>query len=60
MGHKSKDSGAKIVHSIYNQLPAFTDIFDEETFYIFFSCLVCSAVVVVIILSRFVTIKAVD
>lgn len=60
MGSKSGESSAKIVHTIYDQLPSFTDIFDEETFYIFVGCFVCSTILVAFILSRFITIKAVD
>lgn len=60
MGSNSGESRAKIVHTIYDQIPAFTDIFDEDTFYMFVVCFVCSTIVVVFILSRFLTIRAVD
>ncbi|XP_050298187.1 uncharacterized protein LOC126737363 [Anthonomus grandis grandis] len=60
MVKKSGEARVEIVHSIYEQIPAFTDIFDEETFYIFVACFVCSTIVVVFILSRFITIKAVE
>lgn len=57
---KKKDYQLRLIQHIYNQIPAFTDIFTEETFYATVVCFVISTIVVVIILSRFITIKAVE
>lgn len=57
---KKNDFHAKLVEHIYDNIPAFTDIFTEETFYIFVGTFVISTIVVVFIVSRFVTIKPVD
>jgi len=53
-----KGGGAlEAVNQIYDQFPAFTDIFDEETFYIFAFCFTCATILVAFIASRFITIK---
>lgn len=57
---KQNDYQVKLVEHIYNQIPAFTDIFTEETFYMFVFGFVISTIVVVFILSRFITLKPVD
>lgn len=57
---KKHDFHAKLVEHIYDNIPAFTDIFTEETFYIFVTTFVVSTIIVVFIISRFVTIKPVD
>ncbi|KAL9875772.1 uncharacterized protein LOC119640317 [Glossina fuscipes] len=49
-----------VIEQIYSDIPAFTDIFTEESFYIFALCFVCAAVMVAFILSRFITIKPVE
>lgn len=49
-----------VVEEIYNQIPAFTDVFSEDTFYIFVVCFVISTIMVVFLLSRFITIKPVE
>ncbi|XP_049872926.1 uncharacterized protein LOC126371667 [Pectinophora gossypiella] len=49
-----------VVEEIYNQIPAFTDVFSEDTFYIFVVFFVMSTILVVFILSRFITIKPVE
>ncbi|XP_048526605.1 uncharacterized protein LOC125505864 [Dendroctonus ponderosae] len=60
MGSKDTAARERGVHAFYSQLPAFTDVFDEESFYIFAYCMVCTTLVIVFILSRFITIKPVD
>ncbi|XP_073992926.1 uncharacterized protein [Rhodnius prolixus] len=50
----------KVIESLYSQIPAFTDVFDEDTFYIFVICFVISTLVLVLIISRFVTLKPID
>jgi len=41
-------------------IPYFTDVFDEETFYIFAGCFVLGTILLAFILSRFITIKEVE
>lgn len=61
MGVKTKtDFHAKLIDNVYNNIPAFTDIFTEETFYMTAVGFVISTLVVVFILSRFITIKPVE
>ncbi|XP_076678953.1 uncharacterized protein LOC143374590 [Andrena cerasifolii] len=56
----SKNYSIKLIDTLYNQVPAFTDVFDEETWYIFVACFVIGTVFVAFILSRFITIKPVE
>ncbi|XP_065159676.1 uncharacterized protein [Atheta coriaria] len=63
MGMKTtnnKNYQLKLIETIYNQIPAFTDVFTEETFYMTVICFVLTTIVLVFFISRFVTIKAVD
>lgn len=55
-----KSSHLDLIERMYHDLPAFTDIFTEETFYIFAVCFVLSTILVAFILSRYVTIKPVE
>lgn len=50
----------KLIDTLYSQVPAFTDVFDEETWYIFVTCFVAFTIAAVFVLSRFITIKPVD
>lgn len=50
----------RLIEELYNHIPAFNDVFDEETWYIFVICFVASTIVLVIIVSRFITIKPID
>ncbi|VDQ16483.1 unnamed protein product [Trichobilharzia regenti] len=43
---KKRSVATELVSRASSVLPAFTDIFDEETFYIFFACLVVVSFVV--------------
>jgi large subunit ribosomal protein L53 len=45
------------INHIYEQFPAFTDVFDEETFYLFAFAFTCTTVLLAVIASRFITIK---
>ncbi|XP_050681435.1 uncharacterized protein LOC126976847 [Leptidea sinapis] len=49
-----------VVEELYNQIPAFTDVFSEDSFYVFVVFFVMSTILVAFILSRFITIKPVD
>lgn len=50
----------KIIEHFESQLPAFTDIFDERTFYICFGVLVVVCIVVAALLAYFCDIKDAD
>ncbi|XP_032528712.1 uncharacterized protein LOC116778796 [Danaus plexippus] len=56
----SRKGNLHVVEEIYNQIPAFTDVFSEDTFYIFVALFVSSTILVAFILSRFITIKPVE
>lgn len=47
----------KVVNKLSSLIPAFTDVFDEESFYIFSILVVVFTIASVYILSRYVTIK---
>jgi hypothetical protein len=48
------------IDNIYSTMPSFTDVFTEETFYIFVICFVLSTILIAFVLSRFITIKPVE
>lgn len=50
----------KFVDIVYRNMPAFTDIFDEEAWYIFVTCFIALTTIVFIFLCRFVKLKPVD
>jgi len=56
----TKDYNLRIIDMLYSQVPAFTDVFDEETWYVFVICFVAGTFLVAFILSRFITIKPVE
>ncbi|XP_017783138.1 PREDICTED: uncharacterized protein LOC108567282 [Nicrophorus vespilloides] len=56
----NKNYQLKLIETVYNQIPSFTDVFTEETFYMTVICFVLSTIVLVFFVSRFITIKAVD
>lgn len=56
----SKNYNMKLIDTVYHQIPAFTDVFDEETWYIFVTCFVAGTFLVAFILSRFITLKPVE
>lgn len=56
----SKNYQMKLIEHLYSQIPAFTDVFTEETFYMTVVVFVISTIAVVFVLSRFITIKPVD
>ncbi|XP_046672285.1 uncharacterized protein LOC124362120 [Homalodisca vitripennis] len=60
MVKNSKQYNVKLIDELYSHVPAFTDLFDEETWYMFVGCFVATTIVVVFIVSRFVTIKPVE
>jgi len=56
----SKNYNLRLIDMLYSQVPAFTDVFDEETWYVFVICFVAGTFLVAFILSRFITIKPVE
>lgn len=50
----------ELFNKVYGQIPAFKDVFDEETFYIFAVCFVLSTCVLAFILSRFIVLKPIE
>lgn len=62
MGRKTnkKNFHVKLIETVYDEIPAFTDIFTEESFYITVVVFVISTIVFVFIFSRFITIKPAD
>lgn len=57
---KKEGYNLKVIDSLYSQVPAFTDIFDEETWYIFVGFFLLGTIIVAFIISRFITIKPVE
>ena len=41
-----------IIHGVADYIPSFTDIFDEESFYIFVFLLIIASIAVAVVLSR--------
>jgi hypothetical protein len=54
------DTQRAIINHFSQLLPAFDDLFDERSWYLFFAILVLSSFVVAFLLSRFVTISDAD
>merc|ERR1711988_1594547 len=50
----------KSIDKLYNEVPAFGDIFDEETWYQFCFVFVCCTIVCVFLLSRYIELKSQD
>jgi len=57
---KTQQTSIKLFNRLYDSLPAFTDVFDEETFYIFAGLTAATSVVLAIVLSRFITLRECD
>lgn len=57
MKPSKKNYQLKLIDHIYNELPAFTDIFTEESFYLTVFAIIAGTIVFVMIISRYVTIK---
>lgn len=49
-----------VIERIYNEIPAFTDVFNEESFYAFVVCFTLATILVAFILSRFITLKPIE
>lgn len=48
------------IEKIYHELPTFTDVFSEESFYVFVVCFVLGTFLIAFVLSRFITIRPID
>lgn len=57
---ESKGYNIRLIDTLYSHVPAFTDVFDEETWYIFVICFIAGTFLVAFILSRFITLHPVD
>lgn len=58
---KTKGGGhIDFIEKVYNEMPSFTDVFNEETFYIFVTAFVLGTILIAFILSRYIKIKPVD
>lgn len=57
---KSGKGHMEVIERIYNDIPSFTDVFSEESFYIFAFCFVIISFMLAFVLSRCITIKPVD
>ncbi|XP_037079303.1 zinc transporter 1-like [Pollicipes pollicipes] len=60
MSEKKYQSTRAITNALYNSVPSFTDLFEEETFYIAAGTLVLASALAAIVLSRFITLKPVE
>lgn len=49
-----------VIERIYNDIPAFSDVFTEDSFYVFAFCFTMATILLAFLLSRFITIKPVD
>jgi len=56
----TRNAALEAINDIYNSFPAFTDVFDEETFYIFAAFFVLLTIFIAFLLSRFITLKEKD
>lgn len=56
----NKEYNIQLIDTLYNHLPAFTDIFDEDTWYTFVAWFVTGTIVLAFILSKYITIKPVE
>lgn len=59
-GNRGFKASLQLFTDVYESLPYFTDVFDEETFYIFAALFVLASIFVAFVLSRYITIKEVD
>lgn len=49
-----------MLHDAYSRLPNFTDIFDEEGFYLAFIALTIVSILTAIVASRYITLREAD
>lgn len=59
-GGRGFKASLQMFNDAYDSLPYFTDIFDEESFYIFAALFTLASIVAAFILSRYITIKEAD
>lgn len=49
-----------LVNKVYDFVPAFTDVFDEDTWYIFAGCFTAATLILTIVASRYISLKPVE
>ncbi len=57
MSRRGSTDHGEIVKRLSNYVPKFTDIFDEESFYVFFIVLTIASVIGAVLMSRHFTLK---
>lgn len=57
---KNQKYHIRLIETLYNKIPSFTDLFDEDTFLLFVGCFVATTIAIVFILSRFIKLRPVD
>ena len=57
---KGFQTSLEMFNKMYDNMPYFTDVFDEDSFYVFVVVFVLSTVMVAFLCSRFITIKEWD
>ena len=57
---KKYEATLSLVNKVYDSVPAFTDVFDEDGWYIFAGCFTAATMILTLVASRFVTLKPVD
>lgn len=60
MQGKRKTNPLELADHLYSKIPAFNDVFDEETFYVFAIFVVVGSFFMAFILSRFIKLKPPD
>lgn len=60
MVSRSYQASLELFRKLEDNLPSFSDVFDEETFYLFAFFVVVLTILVVFILSRFITLEECD
>lgn len=60
MVHKGNGGHMDVIERLYADMPGFSDIFTEESFYVFATCFVIGTIATAFILSRFITIKSME
>lgn len=57
---KNQKYHIRLIETLYNKIPSFTDLFDEDTFLLFVGCFVATTIAIAFILSRFIKLRPVD
>ena len=57
---KDFQTSMQLFTSLYEKVPYFSEVFDEESFYLFAILFAAFTVLVVVVLSRYITLKEAD